>query len=242
MRRAWSRYILEQNKNSERGGEMRRAGAGPRTVDMQSRSVHAAVLRGLQRRSAAADAAGALPEAHLEAYHLCEDYLASTNRALSSTRLRTEHRLALRGGQERVRVLQRHHLLTWARGAARAFTREAQQRSRLSEKIEMANRALDCIDSALKVYPEEVELHESARAVREFIISVRVAHWVELAERAAFKGQHRRAIDRYRNALFYLKREDMDDESRRRTAEWIGQEIEIIRAQLSGSKKPGENG
>lgn len=231
MRRAWTRYVLEQDKHSERGGEMRKAGS--RTIDMQSRSVHAAVLRALQRQSAAADAAGALPEAHLEAYHLCEDYLASTNRALSSARLRPEHRLALRGGQERVRALQRHHLLTWARRAARAYTREAQQRGRLTEKIEMANRALDCIDSALKVYPEEVELHESARAVREFMTSVRVAHWVELAERAAFKGQHRRAIDRYRNALFYLKREEMDDENRRRTAERIGQEIEIIKAQLS---------
>jgi hypothetical protein len=236
MRRAWTRYLLEQNKPSERTAERRQSGS--RAIDMQSRSGHATVLRALQKQSAAAEVAGALPEAHLEVYHLCEDYLASTNRALDSSRLRADQRLALRGGQERVRALQRHHLLTWARGAARAYTREAQQRGRLSEKIEMANRALECIDTALKVYPEEVELHESARAVREFMTSVRVAHWVELAERAAFKGQHRRAIDRYRNAMFYLNKEDMDDETRRRTAERIGQEIELMRQHLSDEHRP----
>jgi tetratricopeptide (TPR) repeat protein len=131
-----------------------------------------------------------------------------------------------------VRGLQRHHLLTWARGSARAFTHEAQQRVRLYEKLETANRALECIDSALKVYPDEEELRVSACAVREFITSSRVAHWVELAERAAFKGQYRRAIDRYRDALFYLTR-DGADHDREAGAERITREIELLRARLA---------
>jgi tetratricopeptide (TPR) repeat protein len=131
-------------------------------------------------------------------------------------------------------LLQKHHLLTWARGAARAHTHEAQQRVRLYEKVETANRALECIDSALKIYPDEEELKVSARAVQDFITSSRVAHWVELAERAAFKGQYRRAIDRYRDALFFLTRDGGDN--REAGAERIAREIELLRARHATSR------
>jgi hypothetical protein len=97
-------------------------------------------------------------------------------------------------------------------------------------------RALDVIESALKLYPEEAELHDSELAVREFIASVKVSHWVELAERAAFKGYYARAIDRYRDALFYLSRESVKEETRTETAQRIGREIELLRSRLKTSK------
>ena len=198
----------------------------------QSTSRHSAALRALQKHSADADARESPPQAHRDLYDLCGDYLQSAEQALQSPGLSPEGRLALRTGQERVRVLQRHHLLTWARGSARALTREAQQRVRLYEKVETANRALECIDSALKIYPDEEELRISARAVRDFITSSRVAHWVELAERDAFKGHYRRAIDRYRDALFYLTR-DGGDYEREAGAERLTREIELLRARLA---------
>jgi hypothetical protein len=133
-------------------------------------------------------------------------------------------------------VLQKHHLLTWASSSSRALTFEAQRRVVVADKIEMAMRALDVIDSALKIYPDEPELHESASAIREYISSVKVAQWVELAERAAFKGQYRRAIDRYRDALFYLSRESMSEELRNDCAERITREIDLLRARLKTRK------
>src|SRR5437764_4462268 len=178
---------------------------------MRSTSLHAAALRALQKQSTDADEKD-IPEVHRELYEMCTEYLAGAEKALQSPALQPDGRVALRAGQEKVRDLQKHHLLTWARGSARTLTHEAQKRVRLYEKIETANRALECIDSALKVYPDEEELKVSARAVREFITSIRVAHWVELAERAAFKGQYRRAIDRYRDALFYLTRDGGEDD------------------------------
>ncbi|HMJ25912.1 MAG TPA: hypothetical protein VK475_08795 [Pyrinomonadaceae bacterium] len=202
---------------------------------MQSPGLHSAGLRALQKQSAEADARDLPPQAHRDLYDLCTDYLHGAEQALQSPTLATEGRLALRAGQERVRTLQRHHLLTWARGSARAFTHEAQQRVRLYEKLEAANRALECIDSALKVYPDEEELKVSARAVREFITSSRVAHWVELAERAAFKGYYRRAIDRYRDALFYLTRDGADHDLEA-GAERITREIELLRARIATGK------
>ena len=173
---------------------------------MHSTSRHAAALRALQRQSAAADEKEAL-ETHWQVYELCNEYLAGAEKALQFGGLQADNRVALRSGQERVRELQRHHLLTWARDSARALTYEAQQRVRLYEKVETANRALDCIDQALRVYPDDDELTRSAQAVHEFIISSRVAHWIELAERAAFKHQFKRAIDCYRDALYYLSRD-----------------------------------
>jgi len=198
------------------------------TQVMHSTSRHAAALRALQRQSAAADSRDAA-EAHRELYELCSEYLTGAETVLHSPALQADSRVALRAGQERVREMQKHHLLTWARNSARLLTHEAQQRSRLYEKVENANRALDCIDQALKVYPDDDELRISARAVREFITSSRVAHWVELAERAAFKGHFQRAIDCYRDALYYLSR-DKPDADGEAAAERIIKEIEVLRA------------
>ena len=197
---------------------------------MRSRSMHAAALRALQRQSLDADAKES-PEGHRHVYELCADYVTGAERALQAPTIQPEGRMALRAGVERVRELQKHHLLTWARGSARALTHEAQKRSRLFEKVETANRALECIDSALKVYPDEEQLNVSARAVREFIISSRVAHWVELAERAAFKGYYQRAIDCYRDALYYLTR-DRADVAGEAAADRITREIELLRVRL----------
>lgn len=234
MRRAATRYLLENHAYDERSRPPQRRST-PDT-GLRSPNVHAAVLRTLQKQSTVANTPGALPEAHLEAYRLCQSYLVSSDQALNSARLHTEIRLALRTGQERVRALQKHHLLNWAKGASQGLTHEAQQKVRVSEKIEMAMRALDCIDSALTLYPDEADLNKSGDAVREFMVSVRVAHWVELAERAAFKGHYRRAIDRYRDALFYLTRGSVDEVNRAATFEKIGRAIELLRAKLKIDK------
>lgn len=230
MRRAWTRYILDEGKQGWRGHAV--SGRSSKLRNMQPGNLQSAALRALQKQSAEADTSDSTPETHREIYQLCCEYLEGAEEALRAPELPAESRLALRAGQERVRTLQRHHLLNWARGAARSLTREAQQRVRLYEKVETANRALDCIDSALKVYPDEEELNRSAGAVREFITSSRVAHWVELAERAAFKGYYRRAIDCYRDALFYLTRDSLDRD-REAAVERINREIELLKTRMS---------
>lgn len=232
MRRAWTRYILEQGKADHVAKGTRKQGGSSRSSSSRaSLESHSAALRALNKQSAEADVLGALPEAHLEAYHACKEFLASTDEALRTTNA-IDRRSALRASQEQARVMQKHHLLTWARSSSRALTHEAQRRVAVSDKIETAMRALDVIDAALKVYPNEPELRESELAVREFVASVKVGHWVELAERAAFKQQYARAIDRYRDALFYLSRETMQEEMRAETASRIGREIELLRARL----------
>jgi len=206
---------------------------------MLSTSRHASTLRALQRQSMAADE-NKTADRHHEVYELCSEYLTGVERALQSPALQADGRVALRTGQQRVRELQKHHLLTWARQSARALTHEAQQRVRLYEKVETANRALDCIDQALNICPGDEELVVSARAVRDFITSSRVAHWVELAERAAFKGHFQRAIDCYRDALYYLGR-DSQDPAGNDTAERIRKEIDLLRVRIGAEALPDKD-
>jgi hypothetical protein len=232
MRRAWTRYLLDQNSEpaTHTSGEHKRA-----SDKSQSGSTLSSAWRNVQKQSAEADSS-TNPEAHLDGFHLCQDYLAAADEALKSNTLSSEKRNSIRVAQERARALQKHHLLTWARDSSRSLTYEAQQRARMSERIEAANRALHCLDTALHYYPQEAELQESSAAIREFISSVKVAHWVELAERAAFKGHNRRAIDRYKDALFYLSRGSMKEDLKTASAERIEREIELLQARLRSQK------
>lgn len=239
MRRAWTRYLLEhgiQQQSSSRSSEKNRS-----QKKSYSASLHSAALRAIQKQSTAADSTGSSAEAHLDVAQLCHDYLSSTEDALRSDKLGGEKSITIRMGQERVRSLHKHHLLTWARDHSRTLTRDAQQRARTFDKIETANRALECIESALKVYPGEAELNESKIAIGEFIASVKVAHWVELAERSAFKGHYRRAIDRYKDALFYLNQEAVKEELRAAGTEKIEREIAKLRTRLRSTGSEGRS-
>ncbi len=237
MRRAWTRYLLEQDSHEQSKREGATTSSAAKGTNSAAR--HAAALRTIQKQSADAESPGTPPESHLELFYVCQDYSANADEALRSSSLSAESRLAIRGGQEKVKTLQKHHLLTWARDASRALTHEAQQRGRLSDKIETANRALDCLDTALKVYSDEAELEASKAAIREFMASVKVAHWVELAERSAFKGHYRRAIERYKDALFYLSRGDVKEEVREAGVERIVREIDLLRARVKTAPETG---
>ena len=239
MRRAWTRYLLENGIHDTRRNvplSAARRSSSRSSKKGFSASVHSAALRSIQKQSVAADSPNASPEAHLDVAQLCHEYLASTDEAIRSGSYGSEKGIAIRAGQERVRALHKHHLLTWAKGQSRLLTHEAQQRARTFDKIETANRALECIDSTMRIYPDEPELHESKNAISEFIASVKVAHWVELAERSSFKGHYRRAIDRYRDALFYLNQDAVKPDVRQAGTEKIEGEIAALETKLRQRK------
>ncbi|HSE33131.1 MAG TPA: hypothetical protein VLA93_16270 [Pyrinomonadaceae bacterium] len=238
MRRAWTRYLLENGIKPHSSNRPSHSATQKKTFSV---SLHSAALRAIQKQSAAADLPGATPDAHLDVALLCQDFLAGTDEVLRSGNFSSEKGIALKSGQERVRELHKHHLLIWARDQSRALTHEAQHKARTSDKIETANKALECIDSALVMYPNEVELNESKIAIAEFIASVRVAHWVELAERSTFKGQYRRAIDRYKDALFYLNDKAVKPEIRAAATARIEGEIGKLRDRLRAKNRPEES-
>ncbi len=226
MRRAWTRHVSEEN-STHRFNPSRRA--APVNAQRQTSFSQTEALRVLDQKSKEADGESSLPESHLKVFQLCGEFLETADRSLASPAVSSERRITVRARQERVRTLQKHHMLSWARDSARLLTHQAHQQARLHEKIESANRALDCIDTALKSYPDNEELRRSGTAVREFMTSSRVAHWVELAQRATFKGRYRRAIDCYRDALFYLTRAGAEHQV---AADQITREIELLRARV----------
>ena len=234
MRRAWARYMQDLEMEMRGQPLPRRSGKRPSRDPLVVRN-SAAVLRALQQRLTELDTPDAPPEAHLEAYRLCAQYLVNTDEALRAPGIATDARVAVRAGQERARVWQKRHLLAWARGAAQSLTQEAKRRTHVTERVETAQRALEVIEEALRAYPTEAELLDSAAAVREFIASAQVAHWVELAERSVFKGHYTQAIDHYHDALFYLSRAEMDEAPRAEAAKRIRREIEMLRARLATS-------
>jgi hypothetical protein len=243
MRRAWARYTREMELVMGAGDPLRLPfKAKTPANNWPGMQAQVAALRTLQQRLAELDTPSTPPESHLEAFKLCEQYLANTDEALRTPGGAAEMRAALRSGQERVRAYQRKHLLSWARGEATRLTHEAQRRVRHSDKIETAQRALEVLGEALRVYPGEQEFVDSSVALRNFIASVKVGQWVEMAERAAFRGRYARAVARYRDALFYLSRADMSEDARDEAANRIHREIEMLRARMRTAEMAEELG
>lgn len=196
---------------------------------------NAALLKHIERKSEAAKILGKLPEAHWEVFEICHEYLRTTERELQTVGVGSPRLAALRIGRDKIQELHKFHLLTWASVETKTLTQEAQVRATIDEKLETAQKALVVLDSALQFYPNETELVESAAAVGEFVASIKISHWIEQAERSAFKGHHKRAISHYRDALFYLGRENVRNEEREIIAEKINLEIEKLQ-QVSGAK------
>ena len=195
---------------------------------------NAAIVKEIQQKSEAARNFGTLAAAHLEVFEICNQYLALNERQLETVGVGSPRLAALRRGRQIVQSLHRFHLLTWAQIESRALTQESKIRVTISDKLESAQKALMVLDSALAYYPQESRLLESEQALREFAATIKVSHWIELAERSAFKGNNKRAINHYRDALFFMARDvDMQTEGMRLTAEKINAEIERLRETLT---------
>lgn len=191
---------------------------------------NAAIIKEIQQKSEAARAFGTLSEAHLEVFDICNRYLALNEKQLETVGAGSPRLAALRRGKDIVQALHRYHLLSWAQNESRNLMHESKIRVTISDKLEVAQKALTIVDSALAYYPQENQLLESERALREFAATIKISHWIEQAERSAFKGNNKRAINHYRDALFFMARDaDLQTEERRMTAEKINAEIDRLR-------------
>jgi tetratricopeptide (TPR) repeat protein len=186
---------------------------------------NAAILKEIAQKSEAASVLGKLPEAHWEVFELCDHYLNRSEKELETVRVGSPRLATLNRSREKVRNLHKFHLLAWSSAESRSLIQEAQTSVTISKKLEIATRALNILDSALQFYPNEQTLLESATAVNEFIASAKISHWIEQAERAAFKGNYKRAINHYRDALFYLARQNVRSSERDLIADKINLEI-----------------
>ena len=198
---------------------------------------NALIIKEIQKKSEAAKVLGKLSEGHLEVFEMCREYLTVNKNQLETVGLGSPRLAALRRGREIVEELHHFHLLAWAELESRRFSQEAKSRAIISEKLEMSQKALSVLSFALQFYPNEPQLVESDEALKEFAASIKISHLVEQAERAAFKGNYKLAINHYQDALFFLARENVKSEEKEIIAEKINSEIEKIRELPADAKK-----
>jgi hypothetical protein len=109
------------------------------------------------------------------------------------------------------------------------LTNEAQENENVEERKKAAKAAIGIIDTALGSYPADNSLLESRYLLTEMVVSITVSDRVEKAERATFEGNYSEAKALYRDALFELGRDNIQNESRERAAARIKSELERIR-------------
>lgn len=201
----------------------------PSNFKKMSLQRNAAILKEISAKSEAAKTLGKLSQGHLEVFEMCNEYLAINKVQLQTVGVGSPRLGALRRGKEIAEKLHKYHLLTWAELESRLLTKKANHQVVFSSKIETAQNALDVIFTARQYYPENEKLVESEQALREFVISIEISNWIEEAERAVFKEDYQRAISNYRDALFFLAREDIKNEEAKAIADKINKEIENVR-------------
>lgn len=229
LRKAKNRYLLiERNLDHNVHNSLPQ----PRLASAKNKLTlekNAAIVKDLQKKSEAVRVLGKVGSGHLEIFEACREYLSFTERQMATVGVGSPRIAGLRRGREIVGGLHRYHLLSWAAIESRNLTQKARNYVTISEKLNTADEALTVLHSALQFYPDEPQLTESESALKNFISSIKVSHWIEQAERAAFKGNNKRAVSLYRDALFFLAREDVKSEEREAIAAKINFEIESLR-------------
>ncbi len=236
LRKARNRFLLIERNLDRNVQQIPPSLRSTRDAGKLSLEKNAAIVKDIQKKSEAARLLGKMSAGHLEVFEICNEYLSLTEKQMETVGVGSPRIAGLRRGREIVGELRRHHLLAWAEIEARSLTQKAKNYVTISEKLDTAQEALTVLNSALQFYPNEARLIESETVLRDFIASIKVSHWIEQAERAAFKGNSRRAVSLYRDALFFLDREEVRTEEREAIAQKINFEIESLR-KLSAKKE-----
>jgi hypothetical protein len=174
---------------------------------------NAAILSEISLKSEAAKVLGRFAEGHREVFELCDEYIAAVQRELPNVGAGSPRIAALRRGTEVAGRYHYYHLLQWAEIESRSLTKEARQKDRIAGKLGSAQAALEVVDFALRSYPHESTLLDSQKVLLELVSSMKVTDLVEKADRASFKGNHKRALSLYQDALFILQHDAPDPES-----------------------------
>lgn len=206
LRNARNRFQLRQRMLSEGLIQLPRESRTLRDSDKVTIERNDALLRHIRQKSQAAKVLASLAPAHREVFDLCEQYLRLIDREIPSIGVGSPRLPVLLRGSESVKKLHKYHLLKWTEIESQTSMQDARARSKLTEKIDSAEKALNSVEFALRHYPSELSLRESSVALREMIAAVKVEDLLERADRAEFKGHLTRAISLRQDALFLIDR------------------------------------
>ena len=237
LKKARNQYMLEKRKLDNNLNRLTYATVRTESGEKLSIQKNAEIINEIRQKSEAARTLRKLPDAHLEVFESCNEYLLISKKELETVRVGSPRIAALIRGREIIKQLHKFHLLTWAGMESRSLTQEAKNQVKISAKLKNAQKAQSVLESALQFYPDEVQLKESEEVLKEFIASIKISHLIELGERAEFKENYKLAKSYYRDALFSLARENVQKEESELIAEQINQKIEEIRQLENKTRK-----
>jgi hypothetical protein len=201
-----------------------RSGSGKLTLEK-----NAAILSDIKRKSAAAKVLNKFSAGHREVFELCGQYLARIETELTTVSAGSPRLSALLKGRTSAAKFHRYHLMHWAQIEARVLTNEANMLTNVADRLRAAKNAMKVIEFALQSYPAEENLLESREVLRELAVSITVSDLAERAEKAAFSNDRREAMTIYRDALFYLGRDNVHTHERQQLADRINAEMDRLR-------------
>lgn len=194
---------------------------------------NAAILAEIRKKSDAAKVLHQFSAGHREVFELCREYIARSESELTTVNAGSPRLPALLKGRSKAADYHRYHLLRWAEIESRTLTEQARGLAAVNDRIEAAQGAVNVIDTALESYPAEPSLLQSRALLVDLVVSIKVSDWVEKAERAVFEGEFATARAMYRDALFYLGRDNVRSPAREQAARHIAAEIEKLREKES---------
>jgi hypothetical protein len=229
LRRARNNYLRMERRVKDNFSGVHpqlgdRRGSGKLTLEK-----NAAILKAIRQKSDAAKVLNKFSAGHREVFELCGEYLARIESELTTVNAGSPRLSSLLKGRRSAASMHKYHLLQWAEIEARFLTNEANSMADVSERLRSAKDALGVIDFALQSYPAEESLLESRDVIREMSVSIKVSDLVERAERAAFTNENREALGLYRDALFYLGRDNIHTDDRQLVADRINAEMDRLR-------------
>jgi hypothetical protein len=209
LRQARNRFLVSQRKidQSVQGIAKRISEREPTKLTLER---NATILREISRKSEAAKVLGRFAEGHREVFELCDEYLAAVTRELPTVGAGSPRIAALRRGTDVAGRYHYYHMLQWAEIESRTFTQEASKQKKISDKLESAQSALGVVEHALHSYPHEATLLDSQKVLLQLVSSMKISDMMERADRLAFKGNHKRALSLYQDALFFIQRDNPD--------------------------------
>lgn len=189
---------------------------------------NAALLAAIKQKSNAAKILNNVSAGHREVFELSSEYLSLIERELQTVNPGSPRLTALLKGRSKAAAYHRFHMLRWAEIEATQLTLEARASDDPENAFEAAEKALAVVDRAMVPYPSEQPLVESHQLLTELVASIKVAAYVDEAEAAARRGNVDEARASYREALFYLGRDNIHTPEREAAAVRIRAEIEKL--------------
>ncbi|HVF46206.1 MAG TPA: hypothetical protein VNA17_01430 [Pyrinomonadaceae bacterium] len=201
-------WVLRQQRVSRLGADAGGRPGDERDANKLTIERNAAILADIKRKSGAAKVLDKFSAGHKEVFELCREYLERNEAELALVNAGSPRLAPLLRGRTTAVDDHRYHLLRWAEIEARSLTGEANRITDTAGRIDAGLAALSVIDSALESYPSEPALLESREVLVDLVASIKVGDCVERAERAEFDGNRAESVALYKEALYFLGREN----------------------------------